>query len=456
MFDSERSDGPLCAPLRRAAQKNKPGGVEPVGATPPGPLSQKQADERFLPGGVGGIPEGRVEPGALDHHALAVGEGVEAGPAVIAAHAAVPHSAEGQAAGGQVDHGVVDTAAPEGDPLQKEPPGGPVLGEEVEGQGVGPAVDEVGGLLKAVEGQNGEEGAEDLLLHHRVVGRDPVQNGGLDLQALRVARSAADHLVRVDEVHHPVEVPPVDHAHIAPVVQGVGPVQGGHPAPDAGDQLVLDPPVRQHIVGGHAGLAAVEELAEDQPLGGQVQPGGGVHHAGALAPQLQGHRGQMGGGGRHDLPADLGAPGEEDIVEFLGQQRPAHLRAALRHADQLRREAAGQQLPQHRRRGGGVLRGLQDAAVARRQRPDEGLQREEKGVVPGGEDQHHAPGLGQREAFPGKLGQGREAALGPHPPGQMAANVAQLGQRHAHLAQIALGGGLVQVGRQSGVDPVFP
>ena len=66
------------------------------------------------------------------------------------------------------------------------------------------------------------------------------------------------------------------------------------------------------------------------------------------------------------------------------------------------------------------------------------------------------PGLGQREAFPGKLGQGREAALGPHPPGQMAADVAQLGQRHAHLAQIALGGGLVQVGRQSGVDPVFP
>ena len=119
-------------------------------------------------------------------------------------------------------------------------------------------------------------------------------------------------------------------------------------------------------------------------------------------------------------------------------------------------EAVRQEVPDDRRRGRGVGGGLYHGAVPRGDRPDEGPHGEEEGVVPGGHHQDHPVGLLDDGAPGGELGQGGAAAPVPHPAGQVLLRIAQLGQDHPHLAQIALGGGLVQVGLEGGADVPLP
>ena len=112
----------------------------------------------------------------------------------------------------------------------------------------------------------------------------------------------------------------VDDAGEVGTLQGPLPVKAG----DAGLELLHkkvpglsgDP----HVIGGHTGLARVEEFAPRDAPGRQVQIGVGGQDGGGLAPQLQGHRGQMPGGGGHDGAPHLGAAGEEDEVKVLFQQ----------------------------------------------------------------------------------------------------------------------------------------
>ena len=93
--------------------------------------------------GVWRISDGQVQLRGLFYDALLVREGIKAGLAVIAAHAAAPYAAEGHPAGGQMNDGVVDAAAAEGDPAEKELLYPFVLGEQVQGQRVGAGVDKV-------------------------------------------------------------------------------------------------------------------------------------------------------------------------------------------------------------------------------------------------------------------------------------------------------------------------
>ena len=354
-----------------------------------------------------------------------------------------------------MDDGVVDAAAAEGGPAEEQLPDRPVPGKQVEGQRVGLGVDKVQRLLHPVEGEDGEDRAEDFLLHHRVLGGHVVQHGGLNFQRFRVSFPAEDHFLRVNKPHHPVEVLFVDHADIALVVQGVS-VLDGHPLAQMGQEAVLHPPVNEQVVRGHAGLAAVEQLAEDQAFGGQVQPGGGVHDAGALAPQLQGDGGEVLGRLGHDLFPHRHPAGEENVVEFLVQEGLIFRSSALYHGDEFRRKAVRQNVPDHRRCGGGVSGGLHHGAVAGGDGPNQGLHGEQEGVVPGGHDEHHPVGLPDGEAPGGELGQGGEVGLVGHPAGQPLFHKGQLGQGHPHLAHVALGRGLVQVGPEGGADVRLP
>ena len=369
---------------------------------------------------------------------------------MVAAHPAGPHAAKAHAAGGQVDDGVVDAASAEGGPAEEPLLGTLFLRKQIQGQGPGPGVDEVQRLPDLIEGKDGEHRPENFLLHHRVLRGHVVQHSGLDFQRLRVAPPAEDHLGRVDKPHHPVEVLPIDHADITVVVQGVLAVHHGDPPLNIGQERSLYPPVDEQVVGGHAGLAAVKQLAEHQPFGGQVQPGGAVHNTGALAPQLQGDGGEVPGRPGHHLFAHLHPAGEEDIVEFLVQQSLILRPSALHHRDKLRRKALRQNPPEDRRGGRGVGRGLHHAAVAGGNGPDQGLDGEQKGVIPGRHNEHHPVGCRNGEAPGGELGQGGEVGPVGHPAPQPLLHKRQLRQGEAHLAHVALGGGLVQVGAQGG------
>ena len=118
--------------------------------------------------------------------------------------------------------------------------------------------------------------------------------------------------------------------------------------------MVLHPAIDEQIVRGHAGLAAVEQLAEYQPLGSQVQLGGGVHHAGAFAPQLQGDGGEVAGRLGHDLPPHGHPAGKKDIVKFLVQQGLVFRPASLYHTDEFRGKALRQDGADEVGGGGGV------------------------------------------------------------------------------------------------------
>ena len=69
---------------------------------------QKSFDPPQLLPAVRVIAHGQIQPVGFFQHAAVVGKGVEALLPVIAAHAAVPHAAEGQPGVGQVHDGIVE------------------------------------------------------------------------------------------------------------------------------------------------------------------------------------------------------------------------------------------------------------------------------------------------------------------------------------------------------------
>ena len=122
-------------------------------------------------------------------------------------------------------------------------------------------------------------------------------------------------------------------------------------------------------------MAGIEEAAPGDPIGAGFQVGIVEHDAGALAPQLQGHRDQLAGSGGHHPLAGAGAAGEKDVVKGLLQQRFGHGNPPLLHGHHLRLEVLGHSGGDHGRHMGGVLRRFKHRGVARRQGCHQGLQR---------------------------------------------------------------------------------
>ena len=160
-------------------------------------------------------------------------------------------------------------------------------------------------------------------------------------------------------------------------------------------------------------------------------------------------------GAAHDLAADGHAAGEEDVVKCLMEQRLVFRAAALDDADVLRREAVRDQFADDGGGRGRIGGGLDDAAVARGERADERLHRQHEGIIPGRHDQHDAIGVADGVAAGVELGQRRQRVALAREGAQMAAHEAQLGERHADLAHVALRGGLAEIGPEGIVDFAF-
>ena len=221
-------------------------------------------------------------------------------------------------------------------------------------------------------------------------------------------------------------------------------------------QFVPDLSVHQAVVRGHTGLAGVEEFAERQALGGERDVGGAVHNNRALPPQLQGHRGQVAAGLLHDHFAHIHAAGEENVVKPLLQQGGVLFPAALDDGHPVGVKDGGNELGHGPAGVGGVGAGLENHAVARGHRAEEGVQAQQIGIVPGGHHQHHPIGLGQLIAFGFELGQGGGTPAGAGPLGHMPGQVAQLVQIQSQLTHIPLKVGLVQVGLEGVQQNLLP
>ena len=186
---------------------------------------------------------------------------------------------------------------------------------------MGPLVDGANHFVDGIVGQNRQQRSKDFLLHHVVPPGDPVKDGGFNFQGFGVCPSTKDSLSRIHQIQDPQKMFFIDDMAIILIFQGTLAKLGA----DLPDQLfyepVFHPDIAENVVGSHAGLSAVQKLAEDDAPGRRMDIRGTVHDAGTLSAQLQGHRSQVRGGLLHDEAAHRFAAGEKDIVEMLFQQR---------------------------------------------------------------------------------------------------------------------------------------
>ena len=165
-----------------------------------------------------------------------------------------------------------------------------------------------------------------------------------------------------------------------------------------GDQRVVHAALHQNVVGRHAGLPAVQKLAEHDALSGQRQVRARIHDAGALAAQLKhGGRQVFRCMAQHFL-AHVLTSGEEDEVELLLQQCRVFRASAFHHGHVLGCKAFLNDRADHRTGGRRVGARLQDGRVARGDGVGQWVDGQKEGVVPRAHDERVAVGDRLREA----------------------------------------------------------
>ena len=261
----------------------------------------------------------------------------------------------------------------------------------------------------------------------------------------RVHLAAVDGFLPVHQAAQPQEVLFVDDLAVGGIGEGRFAVLTADLLLQRRHQLVLHARLAEDIVGGYAGLAAVDELAKDDAAGCKGELCRLVHDAGALASKLQNGGGQVLCRPAQDLPADGLAAGKEDEVKVLVQQGGVLRPAAGDHGDILRGETLSNNLLRDAAHRRGVGAGLDDGGVACGDGVHQRVHGEEEGIVPGAHDEDVPVGGGLFIAFGGELGQGRmDGAAGRKAPG-VGDHIGELAQDQARLAHIAFKSGLPQV-----------
>src|SRR5690606_14271343 len=100
----------------------------------------------------------------------------------------------------------------------------------------------------------------------------------------------------VDEAHDPLEVAVVDDPGVVGAPRRVVPVHGADGVGQPVDELVVHRLVDEHVVGGDAGLAGVQQLPPGDAPGGDVDAGAAVDDHRRLAAELERDRREVLGG----------------------------------------------------------------------------------------------------------------------------------------------------------------
>lgn len=120
--------------------------------------AQKETQQTGFERRIGHIADGHVDPRGFFQNAFFVAECIKALSAVVAAHAAAAHAAEAHAAGGQVNNGIVDAAAAEGDGGEHALLQRAVFGKQVQRQRMFAAVHKSERLVDGIIGDDGRTG----------------------------------------------------------------------------------------------------------------------------------------------------------------------------------------------------------------------------------------------------------------------------------------------------------
>ncbi len=254
---------------------------------------------------------------------------------------------------------------------------GEVAGEDPGRQAVRGVVGPGHDLVLVVEGQHRHHRPEDLLGDDRHVVGAVGEDGGLDEVArgqggVGGAPATGHHpgplrLAAVDVAQHLVQVLGGDEgSDVGGGVEGIADAHLGHPRPQLVEEGVVDGAMDVHAGAVGADLALGVEVAEQRPGDGVVEVGVVEDDQGRLAPQLQGHRLQGRGGGRHHLLAGPHLARQGHLSDpGVGHQRPAHAGVALDDVEHSRRYPGPVvDTSQFQRREWGQLGGLEHHRVA--------------------------------------------------------------------------------------------
>ena len=175
--------------------------------------------------------------------------------------------------------------------MRKAEPAFDVARDHGAGQAVERRVGDLERLILAANLDDGDHGAEQLVLGDRhVVGRIDEDMGRQD-QPLRLT---ADDLAGplgaplLDVLAELLQLVVVDHRpNNGIVVARVADLQATHPVSEATDEILMDSPVDDDAVDAHADLALVQELAEDRRVHREVQVGVFEHDERGVPSELQ-------------------------------------------------------------------------------------------------------------------------------------------------------------------------
>lgn len=163
--------------------------------------------------------------GGLLHGRFIVREAIEAHLAVVSANARLCETAEAHVVVRQVNDHVVDGCAAERDAMQQILLKIGIVAEDVACQRMAELLCYGNRLIDLAPSDERQHGAEDLLLHHRIVERNAGHDRGLDLQGLWIATAANGNArsfaVVIDQAAHAVEMMLADHVRVFGIVQDV-------------------------------------------------------------------------------------------------------------------------------------------------------------------------------------------------------------------------------------------
>ena len=145
------------------------------------------------------IPHRKIDPCFFIDDAFGVGEGFKPVFSVVASHAAFAAAAKSHVRGGEVDDGIVDTAA------AKLTFCGHFLyifflfTEKIEGERTFHGIDPGDCFIQCAVSDDWQERSEDLFLHDSIFKGHVVKKGRSDLESIRIDISAKDYFFRIEQ-----------------------------------------------------------------------------------------------------------------------------------------------------------------------------------------------------------------------------------------------------------------
>ena len=222
------------------------------------------------------------------------------------------------------------------------------------------------------------------------------------------------------------------------------------------DERVLDVFVKEEVIRGDAGLAAVEALAPCDAAGGDFQVRVFVDNARTLASELQHHRGKILCLSCGNLLCEGRTAGEEDHVPAAGEELGVHGAVALHHGDIVGREGVCNEIRQRLRNVGNVGRWFENRRAACGDGPHEGIEEQLYRIVPRGDDERAAKGLANHVTRRRHAGEGSCLAASARPVGQALSGVADLSVHQADFGHVGLFVTFVKVGPEGVAKRFLP